>query len=142
MGRQINWVGVSLNSLDFAAVREVQHDLQGRSVQGKADADLYNTTNKLVGASPRFTVMTEDKVNENTVPLGTAGTFIAVHKAEGNSGQSAQNGDIRYTATNCLLENHSGGGAHEQAGTLSSTITSKSADGVTSPLTVAVVSGL
>ncbi|MEW4569311.1 hypothetical protein AB1L88_15710 [Tautonia sp. JC769] len=142
MSRQINWVearfGVSPAATVFNAVSDVQHDLQGRSVQGKADADLFNTTNKLIGASPRFTVSSEDKNNEINVPIGTTGTFTCVHKSELNAAQTPEAGDIRYTLTNALCENHSGGGAHEAIGTLQSTITSRSTDGVTSPLTVSV----
>lgn len=135
MGRQVNWSSVQIGSpaKTWSEVRDVQIAAQGRELMGSADADIFNTSLLLVQASPQITVMSEDDGNMATIPLGTSGTFTAVHND--SSGGVA---DVTVTLSNAIVIDYSASGPHQQHSSVTHVLKSYSSDGTTSPLSVAV----
>lgn len=135
MARNSGWSSVQLASTVFSEVRDVQIDLGGKELAGKADVDLFITSLKAIGAAPRINVLTEDVANMQ-IAIGTKGTFTATHK--NTDGATSTAGDAAFSITNAQVINHSYGGPHEQYGQLNTTLMAKSTDGATSPMTITI----
>jgi hypothetical protein len=142
MARQINWSLVRLGASNvFREVVSVSVDSGAETISGYADTDMFPTSKRIVRQDPSISVVTEDVTNQNTFPVGTAGTLTMIHRDEANAntvGATGVSGDITYTVSNATVQNHSSSGAHASWGQLTTSIFCRSADGVTNPIALAV----
>lgn len=143
MGRQANWGSVQIvvagpTTKTWAEVTNIQVQMRGQTITGKADLDFYPTAKKIVGQDPQIVITSEDDKNIETIPVGTVGTFSAVHRDAMLASGVPGTAHATLTCINAQVVDASFGGQHAQFSSVSHTIELYSADGTTSPLTLAV----
>jgi len=134
--RFMNWTGVSFtpangSTTTITGVTSVLIDAGGSLVKFSGDGDRYTTTIVNDFNDPTVTVQSADLAAVRANPVGTLGTFTAIHNdAKNGTGTGA----IIYTLSNAIIANNPIRGSHRQFGQGTLTLSAFSADGVTNPL--------
>lgn len=128
---QVNWTGVSHNSVTLSRITNVSIDRGGRLITFKGDNQIFPVVAVNADNSPSATVSMADPATLMGIVPGTQGTFNATHK----DAKGATGGDILYVLANAVMESPSTSGAHAQFGTAQARFIGISTDGTTTPLT-------
>jgi hypothetical protein len=134
--RFMNWTGVSFTptggtATTITGVSSVAIDTGGSLLRFSGDGDRYSTTVVNDYNEPVVTVHAADLAGIRANPVGTVGTFTAIHNdAKNGTGTGA----ITYTLTNAIIATNPVQGSHRQFGQGTLTITAYSSDGITNPL--------
>lgn len=133
-GRQMNWTAVSFGSSPsptaINGVNEVRVDPGGALKTYSGDTDKFPTTIVSDTQNPKVTVTTANVAIAQGFNCGTIGTVSATFQ----DAKLATGGAIVYTASNAVVENSEGGGAHQEFGEATISFLCYSSDGVTSPI--------
>jgi len=129
----MNWIAVMHGSTAITHVNSVQVSKGGSLESYSADGDQYPTVILHAMSKPRVSVTSGDIANLQGFAEGTVGTFVATHK----DAKLQTGGDLIYTVVNAVVENVEGSGTHAQIGSGTMTMLAFSADGTTSPISVA-----
>ncbi len=129
----INWTGVSFNSVAITKVTNGSFGMGGTLLKFKGDTNVYSTVIASTDIEPHCSFTTGDI---NTMMNFTPGTAAAITATLNDAlGQGA--GNITFSSANAVFENADASAAHAQYGTVTGTWQFFSSDGVTNPLTVA-----
>jgi hypothetical protein len=140
-GRFLNWDNVSFtpdNStvpIPIQGVTDVQYDPRVRFVEGAGDTDIGPSSKNVSETNPQFTVEFEHLSALMSLTEGMIGTFTATHLDADNG---IGTGAMVYTAHPAVVGNLPRGGRFRAYGTSRMTIETKTPDGRTSPVSVAV----
>ena len=138
--RFLNWTGVTFTPLGgspipITGVTSVTIDSGGSLLKFAGDGDRYNTVVVNDFNEPTITVQAADLAAIRANPVGTVGTFTAVHDDARNGTGS---GAITYTLSNAVIASNTVKGAHRQFGQGTLTLSAFSGDGITNPLATSV----
>jgi hypothetical protein len=138
--RFMNWTGVTFTPLNgtptlITGVTSIQIDSGGSLLKFSGDGDRYSTTVVNDYNDPTVTIHCADLASIRSFPVGTAGTFTAIHNDALNG---TGTGSMTYTFAHSVVAANPIHGSHRQFGQGSLTLTTYSLDGTTNPLSVSV----
>ena len=128
----INWTGVSFNSVSITKVTNGSFGQGGTLAKFKGDTNVYTTVIACTDIEPHCSFTTGDIATMMGFVPGTAGALAAT--LNDALGQSA--GNISFSTSNAVFENADSSAAHAQYGTTTGTWQLYSSDGTTNPLTI------
>jgi hypothetical protein len=138
--RFMNWTGVTFTPLNGSAttitgVTSVTIDSGGSLAKFSGDGDRYVTTMVNDFNEPTVTIHSADLSALRANPVGTVGTFTAIHNDAKNG---VGTGAVTYTLANAVVAACQLQGAHRQFGQGSLTLGAFSGDGVTNPISTSI----
>jgi hypothetical protein len=128
---QINWTGVTFNSVPITRVTAGMFGQGGQLIKFKGDTDLYPTIIAAPTSEPHASFTTADVGTMMGFAPGTGATLAATL----NDARSVTAGAVAFSMLNAVFENAESSGQHAQFATVTGTWQAYSADGTTNPLT-------
>src|SRR5438309_1662304 len=121
----MNWSGVSFTPLSgspttITGVSSISIDSGGSLAKFSGDGDRFSTTVVNDFNDPVITIQSADLAAIRTNPVGTVGTFVAVHN---DSKNGIGTGAITYTLSNAVIASNRIHGADRQFGLGTRTLT-------------------
>lgn len=128
----VNWTGVSFNSVNITRVTNGSFGQGGHLLKFKGDTNLYSTVIACVDAEPHASFTTADIATMMGFVPGTSASLTATL----NDALAQSAGNIVFSTSNAVFENADASAAHAQWGTVTGTWQLFSSDGTTNPLSI------